>query len=87
MTTHDVDFIMDNILQPKLNECYNQMVKHKNETKLKKDIANLIKIAKSYDLDIYYTKEKMVQIIKTKIETEEIDNLASNFKSSIIISK
>ena len=61
------------------------MVKHKNETKLKKDIANLIKIAKSYVLDIYYTKEKMVKIIKTKIETEEIDNLASNFDSAIII--
>ena len=85
MTTHEVDFILDNILQPKLNECYNQMVKHKNETKLKKEIANLIKIAKSYDLDIYYTKEKMFQIIKTKIETEEIDNLASNFDSAIII--
>jgi hypothetical protein len=85
MTTHEVDFILDNILQPKLNECYNQMVKHKNETKLKKEIANLIKIAKSYDLDIYYTKEKMFQIIKTKIETEEIDNLASNFNSTIII--
>ena len=85
MTTPEVDFILDNILQPKLNECYNQMVKHKNETKLKKDIANLIKIAKSYDLDIYYTKEKMVKIIKTKIETEEIDNLASNFDSAIII--
>ena len=85
METHDVDFILDNILQPKLNECYNQMVKHKNETKLKKDVANLIKIAKSYGLDIFYTKEKMVQIIKTKIETEEIDHLASNFNSAIII--
>jgi hypothetical protein len=84
-TQNKVDFILDNILQPKLNECYNQMVKHKNETKLKKEIANLIKIAKSYDLDIYYTKEKMFQIIKTKIETEEIDNLASNFNSTIII--
>ena len=84
-TQNKVDFILDNILQPTLNECYNQMVKHKNETKLKKEIANLIKIAKSYDLDIYYTKEKMFQIIKTKIETEEIDNLASNFNSTIII--
>ena len=84
-TQNKVDFILDNILQPKLNECYNQMVKHKNETKLKKEIANLIKIAKSYDLDIYYTKEKMFQIIKTKIEIERIDNLASNFNSTIII--
>ena len=79
------DYILDNILQPKLNECYNHMVEHKNEIKLKKDVANLIKIAKSYNLDVYYSKEKMVKMIKEKIETNEIDNLALQFDSSIMI--
>ena len=79
------DYILDNILQPKLNECYNHMVEHKNEIKLKTDVANLIKIAKSYNLDVYYSKEKMVKMIKEKIETNEIDNLALQFDSSIMI--
>ena len=79
------DYILDNILQPKLNECYNHMVEHKNEIKLKKYVANLIKIAKSYNLDVYYSKEKMVKMIKEKIETNEIDNLALQFDSSIMI--
>ena len=79
------DYILDNILQPKLNECYNHMVEHRNEIKLKKDVANLIKIAKAYNLDVYYSKEKMVKMIKEKIETNEIDNLALQFDSSIMI--
>jgi len=63
---YDDDFILDNILQPKLNECYNKVFEHKNESELKSDVTNLIEIATSYNLDIYYPKEEMIKMIIDK---------------------